>query len=255
MKKRLIGVINVKNGLAVQSFGYKKYLPIGNPKILVKNLDRWGADEILINAIDRSLLKLGPDYELIKQINSLKISTPIIYGGGIENLEDAKKVIASGADRILIETLINRNLNEFIKISNVIGSQSIIISLPIKSDEKKNVLFFDSISKKVVKMSKNMMEVINNKLVSEILLIDYINEGYLDQFNLNILNLAKKFKVPVICFGGISKKNLINKIVKNNNVNAVAIGNSLNYKEISIQNLKKNLFPSGFRKPVFIDKI
>jgi len=143
MKKRLIGVINVKNGLAVQSFGYKKYLPIGNPKILVKNLDRWGADEILINAIDRSLLKLGPDYELIKQINSLKISTPIIYGGGIENLEDAKKVIASGADRILIETLINRNLNEFIKISNIIGSQSIIISLPIKSDEKKNVLFFD----------------------------------------------------------------------------------------------------------------
>jgi len=100
-----------------------------------------------------------------------------------------------------------------------------------------------------------MMEVINNKLVSEILLIDYINEGYFDQFNLNILNLIKKFKVPVICFGGISKKNLINKIVKNNNVNAVAIGNSLNYKEISIKNLKKNLFLSGFRKPVFIDKI
>ena len=52
IKKRLIGVVTVKDGMAVQSFGYKKYLPLGNPKILIKNLNRWGADEILINVID-----------------------------------------------------------------------------------------------------------------------------------------------------------------------------------------------------------
>ncbi len=253
MKKRIIGVINVMNGLAVQSFGYKKYLPIGNPKILIKNLDRWGADEILVNAIDRSFLKLGPDYKLINEINSLKICTPIIYGGGIKNLEDAKKVIASGADRILIESLINKNLSEFIKISNIIGSQSIIISLPIKSDEKKNLLFFDSKLKKEIKISENMIKAINDKLASEVLLIDYLNEGYSDQFNINILNLLKKFETPLICFGGISNENLIKKIAKKEKVNAVAIGNSLNYKEISVQNLKKNLIHSGFRKPIFIN--
>ena len=40
LKKRLIGAITVKNGIAVQSFGYKKYLPIGSPKVIVENLDR-----------------------------------------------------------------------------------------------------------------------------------------------------------------------------------------------------------------------
>ena len=65
--------------------------------------------------------------------------------------------------------------------------------------------------------------------------------------------MLKKFETPLICFGGISNENLIKKIAKKKKVNAVAIGNSLNYKEISVQNLKKNLIHSGFRKPIFIN--
>ena len=60
MLKRLIGIITVLNGWAVQSFGYKKYLPIGRPHIIAENLDRWGADEIIILSIDRSRHSLGP---------------------------------------------------------------------------------------------------------------------------------------------------------------------------------------------------
>ena len=55
LNKRLIGVITVKNNIAVQSFGYKNYLPIGDPRVLAENLDRWGADEIHVNCIDRTL--------------------------------------------------------------------------------------------------------------------------------------------------------------------------------------------------------
>ena len=43
--KRLIGVVIVKDGWAVQSFGYRRWLPLGRPEVLVENLDRWGADE------------------------------------------------------------------------------------------------------------------------------------------------------------------------------------------------------------------
>ena len=91
VKKRLIGLITVKDGFAVQSFSYKHYLPIGRPECLVENLDRWGADEILIQVIDRSEKKLGPDFELLKKIGKLRISTPIIYCGGIRNHVDAQK--------------------------------------------------------------------------------------------------------------------------------------------------------------------
>ena len=54
VKKRLVGVITVKDGWAVQSFGYERYLPLGRPEVIAENLDRWGADEILLQCIDRS---------------------------------------------------------------------------------------------------------------------------------------------------------------------------------------------------------
>ena len=43
-KKRLSALIVVKNNIAVQSFNYNSYLPIGRPDILIENYDRWGVD-------------------------------------------------------------------------------------------------------------------------------------------------------------------------------------------------------------------
>ena len=56
LKKRIIGSIAVLNGWAVQSISYNRYLPLGRPEVIAQNLDRWGADEILIQCIDRSIL-------------------------------------------------------------------------------------------------------------------------------------------------------------------------------------------------------
>ena len=82
---------------------------------------------------------------------------------------------------------------------------------------------------------------------------DVINEGYDDKFN---LDLIKKFPLKnkkLICFGGIKTKKIIEKILKNKNVSAIAIGNSLNFKEHSVQNLKKKLSKKIFRKEFYID--
>ena len=66
IKKRIIGSIIIKDEIVVQSFGFSKFLPLGSPKVFVENLDRWGADEIFFNVIDRSNNQLGPHFELIK---------------------------------------------------------------------------------------------------------------------------------------------------------------------------------------------
>ena len=153
ISKRLIGVITVKDNIAVQSFGYKRYLPLGDPKILVKNLDRWGVDEILINVIDRYNSNSGPDFELLSKINLLNINTPIIYGGGINNLNNAKSLICHGADRLLIEKILIHDYFEFKKIYEAIGSQSLILSIPTivnfsLPSNFKLFLFFPSINSK-----------------------------------------------------------------------------------------------------------
>ena len=73
-KKRFVGVITVKDRIAVQSIAFKKYLPIGDPVILAENLDRWGVDEILAS-IDRTLKNLGPDLNLLENLSSKGLLT------------------------------------------------------------------------------------------------------------------------------------------------------------------------------------
>ena len=75
LKKRLIRVVTIKDGSAVQSFGYGRYLPLGRPECLVENLDRWGADEILVQVIDRTRRSLGPDFALLSKLARIGMGT------------------------------------------------------------------------------------------------------------------------------------------------------------------------------------
>ena len=124
LKKRLTGAVTIRNGIVVQSFGYNKYLPIGKPKVIVENLDRWGIDEIFIQVIDRSKNNLGPDIKLIEDISSSGILTPIMYAGGIQNEKQAAEVIRAGAERVCLDTLLHSNPQEVKKIAMRLGGHS-----------------------------------------------------------------------------------------------------------------------------------
>ena len=249
-KRRLIGVITIKNDIVVQSFGYDKYLPIGRPEIVAKNLDRWGADEIIVNVIDRSGDNSGPDYKTLEKILDLKLNTPIVYGGGISTKEDALKVTQYGADRIIIEKIMYSDLSSVRKISQTVGSQALIASMPV-SVLNKNILQYNYLTKKLLKINDNFLLAAKEKLMSEIMLIDCKNEGYERKFNINLLSLFPIKNLPLICFGGISDSRQILEILKSKNVQAIAIGNSLNYKENSIQNIKGKISKHSFREPFY----
>ena len=250
LKKRLIGVITVLEGLAVQSFGYKKYLPLGKPEVLAKNLDNWGADEIVIQSIDRTINNFGPDFRLLKSILDLSLSTPLSYGGGINTLDEAVEVIKNGCERILIDTLLKSNNNELEDISFRLGSQAIIGSVPVQLN-KNNIYWFDYKDKKIKSNFNNLKKIVNKKLISEILLIDKENEGYSNAFKREIFQLFPISEIPLILFGGLTNKDEIKFFLKYNNVSAVAIGNSLNYSENAIQSYKESLINNNIRAPYY----
>ena len=252
LKKRLIGVITVLNGWAVQSIGYKKYLPLGKPSILAKNLENWGVDEIFIQSIDRSKNNQGPDIDLLKSIAKISLSTPLTYGGGIASLEDAVEAIRNGCERISIDSLIHKNSNQIEKISFKLGAQAIIASVPVTLN-KNNLFWFDYIKKSNKKDFNKLEKLISNNIISEIILIDKINEGLKDSFQEKIIDLFPINNFPLILFGGITENKQIKNFFNRDNISSVAIGNSLNYKEHMIQNHKNNLMNINTRNS-FYDK-
>ena len=132
---------------------------------------------------------------------------------------------------------LNQILNSQVLNSDKIGKQAIIMSLPVSIVENK-IKKFNYITKKIESIPKNFLKYIHNNLISEIMLIDYINEGSINKFNIGLIKKFQNKNIPLILFGGVGEKSIILNTIKYNNVSAIAIGNSLNYSENKVQSLK-----------------
>lgn len=254
IKKRLIGVIVVQSKLAVQSFSYERYLPLGDPEILAQNLDRWGVDEILIQVIDRSRNELGPDYDLIKSIGRLGLSTPVIYGGGIREVKDAVNVIGLGADRVLIDSMLCPNSDLIPSLSYEVGAQAIIAHMPLRA-EGSSVYWLNYKNGTERLLSSESISQINFEHISEIMLTDWQHEGVANQFDYEIVDNFPLADKPLIVFGGISEPVQMENLFRRNEVVGVGVGNFLNYKEHAIQLLRKNIQSAPIRSEFYSSEV
>jgi cyclase len=247
LKKRLIGVITVRQGIAVQSFGYKKWLPLGSPEALAKNLDRWGVDEILISCIDRTSCELGPDFNLLEKIGRIGLSTPLIYGGGISNGEEVLGLIKAGADRVVLDSMLFNGFSELIKLSKIVGAQALIAALPL-SIERDKVKWLNHKTKELHNPN-DVLPIIN--YVSEILIIDWKNEGGFSSFDENLIHNFPIKNIPLILFGGLTSSIQYSRLLSYAGISGIAIGNSLNYSEHKVQELRSKVSAGVFRPPRF----
>ena len=252
LKKRIVGVITVKNGWAVQSFGYSRHLPLGRPEVLAENLDRWGVDEIVVQCIDRSHLGLGPDFGVIQRIGSLGLSTPLVYGGGIATVDHARGVIEFGADRICLDSSLWTDHSVIRAASALLGAQALIGVLPlgVAHGELHWKNYLNGITQRI---SDCDLSLFKDRVVSEALIVDWAHEGFPQGFDLNLVTKFPLQDVPLITFGGLSHANQLRELLSSSQVVAVAVGNFLSYREHALQHYREQLIDQPIRPAYFED--
>lgn len=255
IKKRLIGVVTVRNGWAVQSFGYRRYLPLGRPEVLVQNLDRWGADEIMLQCIDRSAQAAGPDFGLLDKVAKLGIATPLVYAGGIRSAEEARAAVNIGADRVALDALLHDKPGEVAEIGYQLGAQAVIAALPLAKTES-GTQWYDYRSRTCSPLSREVIDLLEKGDISEALVIDHAHEGTPGAFDADLLDCGLADHVPLIAFGGISEADGMAELLKRPQVAAVAVGNFLSYREHAVQAYKEALYgvpvrPAHYNRTVY----
>ena len=240
IKKRVVGVVTVKDGWAVQSFGYGRYLPLGKPEVLTENLDRWGADEIILQCIDRSSERRGPDLQLLDRVGRKGLSTPLIYAGGIRTAQDAVAAVKSGADRVCVDALLHDAPEQLRELSAPLGAQAVIASLPLSLGAS-GLAWLDYRTGREQPLSAGLLDVLRSGVVSEALMIDWRHEGVAGGFDLGLLAAFPVAGMPIIAFGGLSEPTQLREALGSDRVSAVAIGNFLSYREHAIHHYKRQL--------------
>jgi cyclase len=248
-KKRLVASISVKSGIAVQSYGYTDYRPVGSPLALAQTFDRWNVDEILLQAIDRSSQNQGPDYELLKKVAGLGLASPLSYGGGIRNADDAHRCILLGADRVVLGAQLFRKPEIILEIASILGTQAVILSLPIRFADV--LMVYDYVAKVEVPIAQFIESCPMIEHASEYLVIDYANKGRLSCINEERVKSLNMLSKPLILFGGLCCIETIRSLLSIDSVNAVALGNTLLNKEHSYQHIKQALDSKELRYATF----
>ena len=237
IRKRLIGVVTVKNGWGVQSFGYQRWLPLGRPEVLVENLDRWGADEILLQCVDRSGPDLGPDFALLDRVARKGLSTPLIYGGGVRSVEQAVAAIKSGADRVCVDAVLHDSPQVLAEMAAPLGAQALIAALPL-AIASQGLSWLDHRTGKEGSLTRDLLQTLRSGAVSEALVIDWRHEGQPRGFDPRLLGEFPVEGMPLVAFGGLSEAQQIREVLESDRVAAIAIGNFLNYRELAVHQYK-----------------
>ncbi len=249
---RIIGKISLLNGIAVQSYKYKHYLPIGKPEIIVEYLNRWGIDEIMLFDIKNSILKSNYLKNNLKDIIK-NCNTPVTVGGGIQSIKDVEFILRNGADKVIINSALIRNIDLLKQIVDEYGSQAVVCSIDYKYENNKfNIYSYSRKENKNIDIYEYLIKLIDNG-IGEILVNSIENNGQKNGLDFKFIDKYRKLiSCPLIVSCGVNNYNHILKAI-NKNLDAVAIGNCLNHFEHSVILLKKMLKQIDKNKYIRLD--
>ena len=239
---RLISRLDIKYPNLIKGIHLEGLKVIGDPIKFANKYYQQGADELLIIDSVASLYDREPCYELLGKMTK-NVFCPITIGGGIKDLETALKILNCGADKVSINTSAVRNPMIIKKISNIIGAQSVVISIEAKKRSKNSWEVFIENGREPTKINVvDWVKKVNQFGCGEILLTSIDLEGTRMGFDYNLYNIVSKIsKCPIIASGGAGSHKHIGRVLKETRCSAVAVADLLHIQNQSIDKIKKRL--------------
>lgn len=244
--KRIIGKILIDESLAIQSKGFSRYLPLGKPEILAEFLDQWQVDEVLL--LDRSASARGKTIsaDIVARVVEV-CRTPLTVGGGVNSIEQAEILVAHGADRICINSAFHENPNFITSLSELFGRQAIVASLDFTMRGTMALVYDHKKKSSIQHQLMDACKFAQDKGAGELFIHSVDRDGMGNGYELEVYKkIVQAVSIPVIASGGYGKPIHAQQAIESG-VNAIAIGNQLNYIEHSISLIKSFLQSTAIR--------
>ncbi|MBD8070777.1 imidazole glycerol phosphate synthase subunit HisF [Bacillus sp. PS06] len=245
--KRIIPCLDVKDGRVVKGIQFVGLRDAGDPVDLAKFYDEEGADELVFLDISASHEGRKTMVEVVEQVAS-QLAIPFTVGGGINSLEDMKKILRAGADKVSLNTAALGNPALITEGSNFFGAQCIVVAIDAKYDAElgswrvythggRNATDWE-----VVAWAKEAVK----RGAGEILLTSMDRDGEKDGFNLHLTSaVSAAVSVPVIASGGAGHAEHFLEAFESGLADAALAASIFHYKETSVKEVKSFLKEKG----------
>lgn len=245
IKTRLIPCIITKKDLVVQSFGFKKYLPIGNVKTAIEFFVNWDVDEIVIIDIDATKEGRVPNVDLVSWATT-ECFVPLTVGGGIKKHEHIQSLLKAGADKVCLNSIAFDDIAFVKEAANRFGDQCITVSVDAIQIEDEYKIYDYRKGKSVDRCIEQYLRDIESAGAGEILINSVDRDGARTGYDIDLLNkISTTVNIPVIALGGVGRFEDLPKAVIDGGCQAVAAANIFQHMEHSTIAAKAQLRASG----------
>lgn len=254
LAKRIIPCLDVDNGRVVKGVQFVDIRDAGDPVEVAKRYDEQGADEITFLDITASSDNRETMVHVVEEVAG-QVFIPLTVGGGIRTVEDIRRMLNAGADKIAINTAAVFNPEFVREAADKFGSQCIVVAIDAKcvsdssqgNGENKRWEIFTHGGRKptgidAIEWAKKMVDY----GAGEILLTSMDRDGTKIGFDLELTRaVSDAVTVPVIASGGVGELKHLAEGVTEGRADAVLAASIFHFGEHSIEEAKRAMAAAG----------
>lgn len=220
-----------KKGL-VKTTGFKDPKYVGDPINAVKIFNEKEVDELIVLDIDASVQGRGPDFGLIKNL-AIECRMPFCYGGGVTTVEEAKRIISLGAEKVALSSAALKNPTLLKEIGQAVGIQSVVVVLDVK---KKGLLggyeIFTSNGKNASGTKlKDFLKILNEIGIGELVINSIEDDGKMTGYDFKLFDLVREMTdMPMTIMGGAGSLDDLKRAIKRYKTIGVSAGSLFVFK-------------------------
>lgn len=207
LRPRIIPFLLVHQGGLVKTVGFKDPKYVGDPINAVKIFNEKEADELCVVDMDASVNGVEPDYKAIEHM-ALECRMPLCYGGGVRTVEQAKRIIGLGVEKVSISAAAVERPELVSDIAEEVGRQSVVVVI----DAKKKMLGrgWDVVTHNAKRSAKldavDFAGRVAELGAGEIVMNSVDQDGRMTGYDLDLARrLRERVKIPMTMLGGAGK--------------------------------------------------
>jgi imidazole glycerol-phosphate synthase subunit HisF len=225
LKTRVIPCLLLKGSGLVKTIRFKQPTYLGDPRNIVRIFNKKEVDELILLDIAATPEKRQPNFDLIAEIVS-ECFMPVCYGGGIRDLEDLRRLLAIGIEKIAINTYSVQEPEFIKKAAALSGSQSIVAAIDVKKNLRgRHEIYINHGQIKTALEPAAWAEKLQELGAGEIFLNSMDRDGTMKGYDLELIKkVTRAVDIPVIASGGAGQLSDLGKAVLEGGAAAVAAG-------------------------------
>lgn len=247
LAKRIIPCLDVKDGRVVKGVNFINLRDAGDPVELAALYDREGADELVFLDISASVEGRATMVEVVRRTAG-EIAIPFTVGGGIGSVDDMKRLLRAGADKIGINTAAVLRPELIAEGARRFGNQCIVVAVDARFNPEWGEweVFTHGGRKPTGIRALDWVSRAEELGAGELLLTSMDADGTKDGFDLALTkSVASRVGIPVIASGGAGKAEHFAEVFREADADAALAASIFHYKELSIQEVKDSLKREG----------